>query len=188
MVDDEEDVRTLLRTRFERDGRFVIVAEAAEAADAAELCGEHRPHAVILDAGVPDLSGIAIVPDIRRVAPETVVVVYTSDAGLATRNEAERVGAHAVVGKHDPFDLLVGAIHRFVSGSRPEDPEEHDRAEFGQKMTELLGTEDHGAPRLPWWKRPGRSRVGFIALLVLVVLPLLAAVAWLVAWLAGQLL
>jgi DNA-binding NarL/FixJ family response regulator len=190
VVDDEDEVRTLLRTRLARQGCFDVVGETADAGEAAALCASLRPHAIVLDAGVPNREGLRAVPDIRRAAPDVVVVVYTSDAGLATRNEAERVGAHAVVGKLDPFEWLTGTIERFVRG-RPhehDDPERKERAEFGQRMNELLATEDQGATAGPWWRRPGRTRVGFVVLLVLVVLPLLAFLAWVVAQLAGLVL
>lgn len=185
--DDEDDVRLVLRTRLELDGCYEIVGETADASEAAALCASVQPHAIILDAGVPNREGLAAVPDIRRASPSTVVVIYTSDASLATRNEAERMGAHAVVGKLDPFDLLTGTIHRFVLGKlRTDDDEQRkDRAAFGEKMTELLETDDPGATGGPWWQRPGKTRVGFILLLVFLVLPMLAFMAWVVAQLAG---
>lgn len=188
VVDDEEDVRRLLRTRLERDGGFTVVAEAASPADAVALCAEHTPDVVILDAGVPDMEGLAAVPEVRRASPRSVVVIYTSASGLSTRNEAERVGAHAVVGKLDPFDFLTGTIHRLLPEKAPKpDAALQERSEFGQRMTELLEADGDDQSGLPWWRRRGAPRVGFIALLVLVVLPLLAALVWVVAVVAGQL-
>ena len=189
VVDDEEDVRRLLRVRLERDGGFVVVGEVTEPVEAAARCAELQPDVVILDAGVPEMNFLATVPDLRRAAPDAAIVVYTSDSGLATRNEAERVGAHAVVGKLDPFDLLVGTIHRLVPDKAPPDPAEvKDRNEFGQRMTELLESDADRNAGVAWWRRPGAPRVGFIALLVFVVLPVLAAIVWGIAWVAGQLL
>jgi len=187
VVEDEEAVRRLLRVRLERDGGFVVVAEGTSASDARELCREHRPHAVIVDAGLPGESGLSAVPDIRAASPATVVVIYTSDSTVATRNAAERAGAHAVVGKLDPFDLLVGTIHRFLPDCAPPcDPALQDRAEFGQRMSALLHDEDLDGDE-PWWRRRGhQSRRGMIVVLLLVVLPLLAAVAWVIAQLAGH--
>ena len=189
VVDDEEDVRVLLRTRLERDGGFQIVAETASPVEAAALAAEHQPDVVILDAGVPEMDGLAVVPAVRQASPESVIVIYTSATGLSTRNEAERLGAHAVVGKLDPFELLTGTIHRLLPAKAPApDPSLQERSAFGQRMTELLETEEERLAGLPWWRRPGAPRVGFIALLVLVVFPLLAAAVWVIAQLAGHLL
>ena len=140
VVDDEDGVREMLRTRLERDGRYEVVGDTPDASEAAALCASLQPHAVVLDAGVPDREGIRAVPDIRRAAPAAIVVIYTSDAGLATRDEAERAGAHAVVGKMDPFEWLTGTIDRFVLGKPAEhdEPGRRERAEFGQRMNDLL--------------------------------------------------
>ena len=187
VVDDEEEVRRLLRVRLERHGGFAIVGEGATADEAVALCAEHLPHVVVLDAGLPGASGLTAVPDIRRAAPATAVVIYTSDSTMATRNEAERAGAHAVVGKLDPLDLLIGTIHRLVPGHEPsKDPALDDRAAFGKEMTALL---DAGttADEEPWWRGREQSRrpMVVVLLLVLVALPLLAVAAWMIAQLAG---
>lgn len=187
LVEDEEDVRRLLRVRLERAGGFHIVGEGVSAADALDLCRAHRPHVVILDAGLGAESGLAAVPGIRAASPATAVLIYTSDSTIATRNEAERVGAHAVVGKLDPFDILVGTIHRFLPHiAPPRDPALQDRAEFGERMSALLHDEGMDGDE-PWWRRRGqRSRRGMLLLLVVVVLPLLGALAWVIAQLAGH--
>lgn len=187
IVDDEDDVRQLLKVRLERDGGFVVVGEGGSAEEAVARCAEQRPHVVILDAGLPGESGIAAVPAVRRASPATVVVIFTSDSTLATRNEAERAGAHAVVGKLDSLDLLVGTIHRLVPGhAPPPDKALQDRAEFGQRMHELLDERDDSDGE-PWWRRRGtQSRRWMIVVLLVVVLPLLAAVAWVIAELAGH--
>jgi DNA-binding NarL/FixJ family response regulator len=187
VVDDEDDVRQLLKVRLERDGGFEVVAEGGSAGEAVALCAAQRPHVVILDAGMPGGNGLLAVPDIRRASPATIVVIYTSDSTLATRNEAEKAGAHAVVGKLDSLDLLVGTIHRFLPQFAPKpDAALQDRAEFGQRMTALLD-DGVGADGEPWWRRRGtQSRRWMIVVLVLVVLPLLAAIAWVIAQLAGH--
>ena len=184
LIDDEDSLRDLLRLRLERAGGFDIVGEGASAQDAVALCAAHQPHVIVLDACLPDDSGLSAVPEIRRAAPDTVVVIYTSESGTATRDEAELAGAHAVVGKLDSIELLIGTIHRLVPGHAPPlDPTSAERAAFGQQMTALLDE----APAEAEAARRGRrqSRTWMIVLLVLVTLPLLAAAAWLIAQLAG---
>ena len=180
-------MRNLLRVRLERDDGFTIVGEGGTCADAVALCAEHRPHVLILDAGLHGENALTVVPDIRRATPTTIIVIYTSDSGISTRNEAERAGAHAVVGKLDPFELLVGTIHRFLPELAPPKPEAlQERERFSQDMSRLLADGTAAGDGQPWWRRPGGHRVWLILLLVLVVLPLFAAVAWVVAQLAGH--
>lgn len=187
MIDDEEDMRDLLRTRLERDGGFAVVGEGGTTEAAIALCAEHRPHVLILDAGLFGENALPVVPEIRRLTPATIVVIYTSDSGLTTRNEAERAGAHAVVGKLDPFELLVGTVHRFLPEFAPPKPETlQERERFSAEMSRLLADGAVAGDGQPWWRRPGQHRIWFILLLVLVVLPVLAAVIWVIAQLAGH--
>lgn len=183
LIDDDDSLRELLRLRLERSGGFDIVGEGASARDAVALCVTYQPHVVILDACLPDDSGLSAVPEIRVAAPGTVIVIYTSESGTATRDEAELAGAHAVVGKLDPIDLLIGTIHRLVPGHAALDPASAERAAFGKQMTALLDDAPAGADAARRGRR--QSRTWMIVLLVLFVLPLLAAVAWLIAQLAG---
>lgn len=187
VIDDEEDMRDLLRVRLERDNGFAIVGEGGTCDEAVVLCAEHRPHVLILDAGLHGENALLAVPEIRRETPATIIVIYTSDIGISTRNHAEQAGAHAVVGKLDPFELLVGTIHRFLPELAPPKPQTlQERERFSQDMSRLLADGTTGGEGVPWWRRPGGHRVWLILLLVFVVLPLLAAVAWVVAQLAGH--
>jgi DNA-binding NarL/FixJ family response regulator len=183
LVDDEDDERALLRTRLERVGGFEVVAEAADAEEGIYACADHRPDVVILDVAMPGMNGIDAVPALRKGSPATIVIIYTPDSGIATRNAAEKVGAHAVVGKLDSFDLLVGTIHRFLPDKVPVDETAKARGEFGQKMTSLLDTEP-ARPEGRWRRSGPGTRVGMIAVLVLVLLPVLVLLVWALAALA----
>jgi DNA-binding NtrC family response regulator len=182
VVDDEADMRELLRLRFERHGGFAVVGEGGDGADAVMLCKEHRPDVLVLDAWMPSGHGTDVVPDVLDASPETVVIIYTADVGTGTRDAAERVGAHAVVGKLDPFDRLVGTIFRLLPDRAPE--VEHD--DFGERLTALLEDDRDVAASGPWWRYAGRTRPGVVLVLLLVVLPLAAAVVWVLSMLAGS--
>ena len=182
IVDDEDDVRGLLKLRLERNGRFEVVGEGVDSPDAVSLCAEQKPDLLVLDALLPSGNGTDVVREVLEVAPSTLVIIYTGDSGTSTRDAAERVGAHAVVGKLDPFELLVGTVFRLLPDRAPV--EEHD--DFRERMASLLEEEGDRRPRRgPWWRSRGRPRVAFLVVLLLVVLPLLAAGTWFLSMLAG---
>jgi DNA-binding NtrC family response regulator len=182
IVDDEPDVRDLLRLRFERNGQFTVVGMGGDGPEAIELCAEHKPDVLVLDAVMPSGNGTDVVRDILSVAPSTMVIIYTGDTGTATRDAAERVGAHAVIGKLDPFDRLVGTIFRLLPDKAPI----VEKDDFGDRMSSLL-EDDHGATGTStWWKSATRSRVLVIVMFVLVILPLLGVAAWVIATLFGM--
>ena len=182
IVDDETDVRDVLALRLERNGNFDVVAVGSDGPDAIDLCEEHKPDVLVLDAVMPSGSGIDVVRDILAVSPSTMVIIYTGDTGIATRDAAERVGAHAVIGKLDPLERLVGTIFRLLPEKAPAPPKKDD---FPERMTSLLDEDDGTRRKGSWWRSGTKSRVLMILALVFVVLPLLAVAAWFVAMLAG---
>ena len=182
LVDDEPDVRDLLKLRLERNGSFDVLALGGDGPEAVVLCAEHKPDVIVLDALLPSGRGTEVVRDILAVAPSTMVIIYTGDSSTATRDEAERVGAHAVIGKLDPFDRLVGTIFRLLPEKAPT-PKKDD---FKERMTTLLEDDDADRVKRPWWRSGSKSRVLLILALVFVVLPLFAGIAWFLAMLAGM--
>jgi CheY-like chemotaxis protein len=77
LADDVADLRQLLRRVLERTGRFVVVAEAANGAEAVELSADLRPDLVVLDLAMPVMDGLAALPAIREASPDTRVVILS---------------------------------------------------------------------------------------------------------------
>lgn len=190
VVDDQQDVRELLALRLRRHGNFDVVAEGADGREAIDLCETHRPDIAIVDAAMPVMNGLEAVPQIIEAAPATAIVIYTAEAGLATRNEAERVGAHAVVGKLDPFERLVETIFRLRPDLAPNSEKPLDPGI--DRMEKLLTKKsEHGVTRAApsTTSSSAASKTGisrkFVLLAVLVLLPGLAILVWFLAVFGG---
>ena len=181
VVDDQEDVRDLLRLRLERTGHFDVIGEGGDGQDAIDLCAAHKPNVVIVDAAMPVMNGLEAVPEIARGSPSTAIVLYTAESGLATRDEADRVGAHAVVGKLDPFERLVETIFRLLPDLAP--PEAAPDPGLA-RMGDLLEKDQSRRPA-PRPERAAASSRKFIVLAFLVLLPGLAFLAWVLAGFSG---
>jgi CheY-like chemotaxis protein len=90
VVDDEEDVRLLLRMQLETNG-FEVAAEAADGEQALQACREDLPDAVILDLLMPVVNGFETIPRMRSEFPNLAIVAYTAVAGDFVRNEMARM-------------------------------------------------------------------------------------------------
>lgn len=113
IVDDVADFRVLLRVALERTGRFDVVAEAADGAQAIVEAEEHRPDLVVLDLSMPVLDGLEALPHIIAAAPDAHVVVLSGFAAVRMRDQVLAAGAVAYLEKGDIF-AAVEAIEALV--------------------------------------------------------------------------
>lgn len=99
VVDDEPQIRRLLRAALERGAYEVAGAE--DARQALSLLGVERPDLVLLDLGLPDRDGLELVPLIRARSTAKVLVISARDA-THDKVAALDLGADDFVTK--PFD------------------------------------------------------------------------------------
>jgi CheY-like chemotaxis protein len=100
VVDDEESIRDLVRTKLNRGGRHVLLAARGE--EAVEMFRRHRPDITILDLKMPGMSGIEVLRQIRRIDPRAVVIIFTGcDIPLSAKEmrEATELGVTEFVQK-----------------------------------------------------------------------------------------
>ena len=109
IADDTEDVRSLLQYTFELDGRFEVVAQAANGAEALAAVTEHQPDALVLDLAMPVLDGLNAIPRIKAVAPRTRIVVLSGFGARQMAQQAVALGADSYVEK-TTFQKLTSVL------------------------------------------------------------------------------
>lgn len=77
LVDDVVAVRRLLRTALRFRGGFEVVGEASTGAEAVELTGELDPDVVVLDLGLPDLTGRDVLTAVRERSDRVKIVIFS---------------------------------------------------------------------------------------------------------------
>ncbi|WP_309128214.1 response regulator transcription factor [Microbacterium sp.] len=120
LVDDQDLVRTGLRTLLSRDQSIRVVAEATDGRRGVEAVRRHRPDVVLMDLRMPVMDGIEATRMIRaddRLAETSVVVLTTFDDDQDIV-EAIRAGAVGYLLKNTPRDELRAAVHRAANGER----------------------------------------------------------------------
>ena len=100
IVDDEPQIQRFLRAGLPPHGYDCI--EAATAAEALKQFARERPDAVILDLGLPDRDGFAVIQDIRA-HDLTPIVVLSARSDVEGKVRALEMGADDFVTK--PFDM-----------------------------------------------------------------------------------
>jgi DNA-binding response OmpR family regulator len=103
LVDDDPEIRTSVRVGFELQWRDVEILEAASGADCLRLVEERRPDLVLLDVGLPDLDGFAVLRELRGFSAVPVIMLTARDEPI-DRVRGLEAGADDYVAK--PFDHL----------------------------------------------------------------------------------
>ena len=105
IVDDESDLRELLKSVLEDEYH---VTEADSGAALKKLFTGEAPDVILLDLNLRDANGLDLMPSIKKVWPDTEVVVLTGEATIDAAVQATKIGAYHFINK--PFDtqtLLV---------------------------------------------------------------------------------
>jgi two-component system, NarL family, nitrate/nitrite response regulator NarL len=110
LVDDQPLVRDLLKVRLHLDGRFAVVAEATSGGEALMFARVHRPDVIVLDVGMPGISGLTVLPAMAEECPDTKIVVYTATNDANLEQEAFARGADFVADKLMNVNDLIVAI------------------------------------------------------------------------------
>jgi len=104
IVDDDPDLRVLLRTRLEFEPDIDVVAEASNGDEAVRLARGLAPSATVLDLEMPVMRGDEAIPLMRAAAPGMGILLYTG----AARVELSEEGApDAILQKGVPLTEVV---------------------------------------------------------------------------------
>ena len=119
IVDDEEDMRVLLRLTIDRENRgLVVVGEASSGEEAIAIHQELAPDIVVLDQRMPGLTGVETARALLAEAPDLGIVLYSAFLDAQAAGEAEGAGVRHCVKKGDSAGLiralraLLDGLHR----------------------------------------------------------------------------
>ena len=110
LVDDHAVVRIGTRMLFENESDIEIIGEAETAREAIELTLRLKPDVVLMDIGLPDMSGIEAAREIKRLYPQAAVVALTIHEDEEYFFQMLDAGASGYVPKRAAPDELLTAI------------------------------------------------------------------------------
>jgi CheY-like chemotaxis protein len=117
IVDDQQDIRVILRRLVEQAGSGIFVAgEAANGQDAIELADELDPAMIVLDAQMPGMDGLETAGLIRERRPDQMIILCTAFVDEETRRRAQSAGIGLAISKSQLRDVPA-AIRNAVLGA-----------------------------------------------------------------------
>ena len=117
VVDDDPQIRDLLKTFLERDGYDIETADSAHSAIACLEIGDYD--IVLTDKNMPDgtadvEAGMLVLKYVKEHAPSTEIIMITGFATIETAIEAMKMGAFDYIMKPVPMDELRTKIERIL--------------------------------------------------------------------------
>lgn len=116
LVDDHEVVRSGLRMLLEGEPDVEIVGEFGLAQDALDSLEQLKPDVILMDIGLPDLSGIDAASEVKRLREETAIVALTIHEDEEYFFKMLNAGASGYVPKRAAPDELLTAIRTTAKG------------------------------------------------------------------------
>lgn len=117
LADDADRLRSLYRAVLETDGRFEVVAEAADGREAIDAAAEHQPDLILLDLSMPRLDGLEALGWIQQVAPSSQVIVLSGLQEDRYGDPTRERGAIGYIEKGGSPKDLIAEIETITEGT-----------------------------------------------------------------------
>jgi CheY-like chemotaxis protein len=113
LVDDNPAIRHELESLFLSDG-FAIAGEACNGKEAVDLARKIAPDLIILDLSMPVMNGLEAAPQLKVVAPKSVIILLTMYAAEAVSQQAASSGIDMVLSKTESTDKILAKAHSLL--------------------------------------------------------------------------
>ncbi|MFN8152096.1 MAG: response regulator transcription factor [Solirubrobacterales bacterium] len=116
LADDHQLVRDGIRLVLSAEPDISVVAEASDGDEAGRFVLGHKPTILVLDLSMPGRPSLELIPDVKKLSPNTEVVVLTMQNEPPFARQAFAAGAKGFVVKQSAASELVDAIRAVVAG------------------------------------------------------------------------
>jgi DNA-binding NarL/FixJ family response regulator len=118
VVDDFEPWRGFVSSRLLKQSALQIVCEIADGLEAIEKAKKLQPDLLLMDIGLPTLSGIEAADQIRQITPTSKILFVSQDGDPDLVTAALNSGGGGYVLKDDVEDELLPAITAVLRGDQ----------------------------------------------------------------------
>ena len=148
VADDQASVREGLVLLLDLLPDIDVVAAAADGQEAIDLCGRHRPDAILLDLHMPVVDGIQATRHLSEHYPDIAIVVLTTYADDDSVLAALQAGARSYLTKDADRVDIAHTLRTSVSGLAVLDPTIQTALVVAATRSQLPGTTVSALPEL----------------------------------------
>lgn len=122
LVDDNQSFLEAIQSYLDELGGYVIVGAFQNGREALQRLAELQPDVALVDLVMPVMDGLAVTRELRRVRPNTAVIILTMHDVDEYRLAAREAGAAGYVVKSEMVNTLPALIQTLVPGTLEESP------------------------------------------------------------------
>lgn len=116
VVDDHAGVRRAVCSLLATEPTLDVICQTADGEDAVAEAEELKPDLILLDMGLPGISGIEAARRINKVSPQSRILFLSQHDSLHMAMEAMKTGGHGYIVKSDAASDLLNGIRAILDG------------------------------------------------------------------------
>ena len=124
VIEDNKFFRDAISLELQDSGKFNLIGSFGMVPAAIQAINEGlRPKVILLDLGLPGITGIEAIPQLKELLPEVLVVILTQFSDRHRVFQAISSGANGYLLKNTPPDKLIQDLEDVVQGGAPLNPQ-----------------------------------------------------------------
>ena len=131
IIDDNTNMRRLLRSFIETNTGFEICGEAENGPEGIEKAKQLQPDLILLDLTLPGMSGTEAAPTLKRLLPQVKIILFTMHADGVNQKLASTFNIDLAMAKTDSIlalkDHLINLLMPVGSSTRAADLKRNTR-------------------------------------------------------------
>jgi two-component system, NarL family, response regulator NreC len=116
LVDDHAMLRSGLKLLLQRQAGTAVIGEASDGLEAIRLADELKPDVILLDLTMPGMGGLEALAILRRVSPQSRILVLTMHEDESYLRQVLKAGAAGYILKRAADAELIAAVQAVTRG------------------------------------------------------------------------
>ncbi|RKY40052.1 MAG: DNA-binding response regulator [Candidatus Omnitrophota bacterium] len=116
IADDHDIIREGIKSIIRQQSDYEIVGEAKDGKEALEKVKEKKPDIFLLDISMPEIGGLEIIETVKRISPNTKILIVSVHKAEAYIMKALRLGVKGYLNKENAAEDLIPALNKVSRG------------------------------------------------------------------------